>query len=80
MVVLLVRSVRARSARRPPLKPKRRKKRVARAEPPPAKIANGHGNAIEFARFGEYVVLRTADVIELLRVIERWRDMLEVKA
>src|SRR5690242_6024017 len=61
-----------------------RSKRAAPAESTRVAVANGHrraGNgAVEFACFGDFVVLKRCDVVELLLVMERWRQMIEATA
>jgi len=70
----------------PETKPRRKaKKRVAAREPVAAKphAASGVPRTtpavvdVEFARFGEYVVLKKNDLVELLRVMRRWSQMIE---
>jgi hypothetical protein len=67
----------------PAKKPRRaRRKRVA-AKRPTAKGNNGYAAndnghaAVEFARFGDFVVLKKADVVDLLRAMQRWQQMVE---
>lgn len=69
-----------RAAPPPETKPRRRpKKRVkaATAKPANGHAGNGVASAVEFARFGDFVVLKRPDVIELLRTMQRWQQMVE---
>lgn len=73
---------------RKPKKTKRTKKANGGAAKPAKAITprtNGHAKPngagqVEFTRFGEYVVMRRVDVVELLTIFERWRQMIESMA
>jgi hypothetical protein len=68
------------SARAPKAASTKKRRYVRKAQAP--RQSNGHvasnGHAsVEFARFGDFVVLKRPDVVELLQLMRRWSDMVE---
>lgn len=68
---------RATKARKVPKVKRTPKKRAAKQAAPQSNGHAANGSAVEFAKFGDYVVLKRTDVVDLLRTMQRWSDMVE---